>query len=122
MPFERIRFSSFRNLADSEVDISSERIFLIGDNGQGKTNFLEALYYLSYGSSFRGSVDGDAIRYGENSFGLVAWTRSSDDSLLPPDEISVKCERGVKEIRRSGKRVSDRKELIEINPRHCILS
>lgn len=116
MPFDRIRLASFRNLEDGEVDISAERVFLIGENGQGKTNFLEALYYLSFGSSFRGAVDGEAPRHGERAFCLSAQVRAEFDSSLPPDEIRIDCEKGKKEIRRSGKRVLDRKELVELNP------
>jgi DNA replication and repair protein RecF len=116
MPFDRIRISSFRNLEDAEIAVEAERVFLIGENGQGKTNFLEALYYLCYGSSFRGSPDGEAIRYGSDSFVLEGLIRKERSSSLPPEEIRLRCERGGKEIRRSGKKLADRKELVEINP------
>ena len=36
MPFKRARFSSFRNLQDQEIGTDAERVFLIGENGQGK--------------------------------------------------------------------------------------
>lgn len=116
MPFDKIRLASFRNLEDREVDISAERVFLVGENGQGKTNFLEALYYLSYGSSFRGAVDAEAPRQGEKAFCLSAQVRAKFEMYLPPDEIRIDYEKGKKEIRRSGKRVLDRKELVELNP------
>ena len=116
MPFRSVRFSSFRNLADAELDTSAERIFLVGENGQGKSNFLEALYYLSFGSSFRGSADGEAVRHGEASFLLEAATSPSFESSLPPEEIRIGYDGNAKEIRRSGKRISDRKELVEMNP------
>jgi DNA replication and repair protein RecF len=116
MPFRTVRFSSFRNLADAELDTSAERIFLVGENGQGKTNFLEALYYLSFGSSFRGSADGEAVRHGDPSFLLEASTSPSFESSLPPETIRIGYEGSAKEIRRSGKRVGDRKELVELNP------
>lgn len=115
MPFERIRFSSFRNLADAEVMVGEERVFLVGENGQGKTNFLEALYYLSYGTSFRGPVDAEVARRGSQGFSLLGAVRPEEASL-PPEEISVSLEEKSKEIRRSGKPVRDRKELVALNP------
>lgn len=116
MPFHSVRFSSFRNLVDAEIDTSAERIFLVGENGQGKTNFLEALYYLSFGSSFRGSADGEAVRHGADSFLLEAATSSTFDSALPPESLRITYAGGAKEIRRSGKKISDRKDLVEMNP------
>jgi DNA replication and repair protein RecF len=116
MPFERIRLSSFRNLADGDVETSAERVFLVGENGQGKTNFLEALYYLSYGSSFRGPVDAEAVRIGSTAFSLVGCVKEAASQALPAEEIRVSWEGRAKEIRRNDKPIRDRKELIELNP------
>ena len=116
MPFNKVRFSSFRNLEDAEVQTCADRVFLIGENGQGKTNFLEALYYLSYGNSFRGPVDSEAVRRGFSFFALVGGLRTSGEAVLPGDEIRVSWGEKVKEIRRNGNPVRDRKELIELNP------
>jgi DNA replication and repair protein RecF len=116
MPFEQIRLFSFRNLQDADINIDANRVFLVGENGQGKTNFLEALYYLSYGTSFRGPVDAEIVRRGSSSFALFGGVKASDAIGLPPDEILVSWEGKIKEIRRNGKLVRDRKELIELNP------
>ena len=48
-----IFFQNFRNLTDSIVDFSRGINIILGKNGNGKTNFLEAIYYLSKGRSFR---------------------------------------------------------------------
>jgi DNA replication and repair protein RecF len=114
MPFERIRLVSFRNLLDAEVCTDADRVFLVGENGQGKTNFLEALYYLSYGSSFRGPVDPEAPRRGCSSFALSGRVRRAEGTAL--DEIRVRWQDRAKEIKRNEKPVRDRKELIELNP------
>ena len=115
MPFESVRFSSFRNLEDAEVHTEAERVFLVGENGQGKTNFLEALYYLSYGTSFRGPVDAEVPKRGNAGFSLSGKVRNKEASM-PADEIRVAWEGKVKDIRRSGKSVHDRKELVALNP------
>jgi DNA replication and repair protein RecF len=116
MPFDRVRCSSFRNLEDAEVATAADRIFLVGENGQGKTNFLEALYYLAYGSSFRGSADGEAASRGSPGFNLFGSVRAPGADNLPSEEIRVGWQAKVKEIRRNEKPVRDRKELIELNP------
>ena len=116
MPFKRTRFASFRNIEDGELSVDAERIFLIGENGQGKTNFLEALYYLCYGASFRGLVDAQIPAAGSSSFGLSAlWSASGGDNL-PAEEISVRVDGPAKDIRLNGKPLKDRKELVFHNP------
>jgi DNA replication and repair protein RecF len=114
MPFDSVRFSSFRNLEDAEVGTQAERVFLVGENGQGKTNFLEALYFLSFGNSFRGSVESEAVKHAAPSFALSGRIWASKG--MPPDDIDVSWQGKTKEIRRNGKTIRDRKELIELNP------
>ncbi len=117
MPFSKIRYSSFRNLADAELDLAAERIFFVGENGQGKTNLLEALYYLSYGVSFRGQVDAEAVKKGSPGFSLLGNCCDSIlDRSLPADEIQLTWVDRSKAIRLNGKQVRDRKELVEKNP------
>jgi DNA replication and repair protein RecF len=116
MSFKSASFVSFRNLADAELDLDGERIFLVGENGQGKTNFLEALYYLCYGASFRGPTDALVPRKGEKSFGLKARWNDSLDGDLPDEEISLRFEGGAKDIRLNGKPLRDRKDLVHHNP------
>jgi DNA replication and repair protein RecF len=49
----RIATRNFRNLADSELRLHPAANILVGDNGQGKTNLLEAIYFLATTKSFR---------------------------------------------------------------------
>ena len=62
MIFKSLGTVSFRNLADAGVDTEGKDVFLVGKNGQGKTNFLEALYFSAYASSFRGVRDMELAR------------------------------------------------------------
>ena len=52
MIFSSIEISNFRNISSALVETRAEDIVLKGTNGQGKTNFLEAVYMLSYGICF----------------------------------------------------------------------
>jgi DNA replication and repair protein RecF len=117
MAFSRVRIASFRNLEDCELDLDCDRIFLVGENGQGKTNFLEALYYLSFGSSFRGDVDGAAVKHGQTGFSLSGEYRiESAAPGMPPERVSVSWIDRAKEIRVNGKHIHERKLLIDLNP------
>lgn len=113
MGFSRVSFCSFRNLQDAEVGTGAGKVFLIGENGQGKTNFLEAVYLLCYGSSFRGSFDAEIARAGSGGGYALrgTGTRGSDD-------VRLRFEAGKKGISLGGKTVVDRKELVGVHP--CI--
>jgi DNA replication and repair protein RecF len=112
--FAALRTIAFRNLRDNEVETKGKDVFLVGENGQGKTNFLESLYFCSYASSFRGVRDGELVRTGEKGCAVVARFEGSLYSRL-----GVKYEYAKKTIDIDGKRLDDRKELLQIVP--CIV-
>jgi len=64
MRLTRIRAADFRNLAFADVATDAPRVFLLGDNGQGKTNLLEAAGLVSAFRSFRTTEIGPLIRAG----------------------------------------------------------
>jgi DNA replication and repair protein RecF len=64
MLLESIEAQNFRNLAGS-LAFSGGLTVLVGDNGQGKTNWLEAIYLLSSTRSFRAARLQEAVRFGE---------------------------------------------------------
>ena len=53
MKLRLIRLQQFRNIAAAELAFASERTFFLGPNGQGKTNLLEAIGYVSALRAFR---------------------------------------------------------------------
>ena len=55
---------NFRNYDNEKISFGDEINIIYGDNGMGKTNILEAVYYFSYGRSFRSSGR-EVIRDGE---------------------------------------------------------
>jgi DNA replication and repair protein RecF len=68
----RLSIRSFRNLKRAELDLPAAGITLVGENGQGKTNFLEAIYYLRLLRSLRGAQDAELVTFGETGFHLAA--------------------------------------------------
>jgi DNA replication and repair protein RecF len=122
MAFNSLRTGSFRNLKDAEVNIAAKDVFLVGENGQGKTNFLEALYFCSYAASFRGERDSGVARSGEKDFSAEVKFLAKDfsgNAGSPYERILVKFERGKKTIFLDEKQAADRKDLLEISP--CIV-
>ncbi len=64
----------FRNLEKLDLEFPSSGVVVIGDNGQGKSNLLEAIYYLHLLRSVRGARDVDVVRFGAAGFHLSATT------------------------------------------------
>jgi DNA replication and repair protein RecF len=60
-----LRLTNFRNFAEQRLSFPPEGVAIVGDNGQGKTNLLEAIYYLEIFRSFRGAPDEQLVRFGE---------------------------------------------------------
>jgi len=102
-----LALTDFRNFERLEMQIPDAGFVIVGENGQGKTNLLEAVYYLSLLRSVRGARDVDVVRFGADSFFVQA-------SLCVPGtrELSIGFERAGrrKRVRRDGavvKRLSD---------------
>src|SRR6056297_2535566 len=82
MAFTSITTYSYRNLQDQKVPLNVRRIFLVGENGQGKSNFLEAVYLLSYGSSFRTKRESELITRGKREMALNGrYIRPEEDDV-----------------------------------------
>jgi len=110
MRFERVRFFNFRNLKDRELSLGSPRIFLVGENGQGKTNLLEALHLLCLGSSFREKRESSFVRDAETPLALQAVLESEEAGN---STLSLQLTPGRrKEIRLNEKLVTERRSLL----------
>jgi DNA replication and repair protein RecF len=73
---DRISIRDFRNLERVDLDLPLEGIAIIGDNGHGKTNLLEAVYYLEILRSMRDARDQDLTRFEAAGFHLSARVQS----------------------------------------------
>ncbi len=68
MFLQRLGLRHFRNFEDEVVELPERGAALIGDNGQGKTNLLEAIYYLEIFRSLRGARDDQLVSFGREYF------------------------------------------------------
>jgi DNA replication and repair protein RecF len=116
MPFLSLSFTNFRNLEDKTIDLLSKEIFFIGENGQGKSNLLEALYISAYGSSFRTRIENEIVKKTTNAYSLRSLYKQSDEKT---DSISITWQNSKKKILKNSKTIKDRKELINTIP--CVL-
>jgi DNA replication and repair protein RecF len=66
MIIKSLELSNFRNYENLKIDFSSGTNILYGDNAQGKTNILEAIFVSATTKSHKGSKDKEIIRFGQN--------------------------------------------------------
>jgi len=67
MKLDFISLKNFRNYSATKMNLNPRINIFLGDNGQGKTNLLEAVWTLMNGQTFRNSKSRDLIKFNENS-------------------------------------------------------
>jgi len=65
MKLNRLAITNFKNIPEARLEFSPKVNCFLGDNGMGKSNLLDAIYYLSFCKSFSGLSDIQLIRRGE---------------------------------------------------------
>ena len=89
MRLQRLWLVDFRNYASAEVELAPDALtVVVGGNGQGKTNLLEAVGYLATLSSFRGAPPEAMVRSGRASAVVRAEGRRRGRDLLLEAEIN----------------------------------
>lgn len=72
MYVSKVSLTNFRNYATAEIELSEKQNFIFGLNAQGKTNFLEAVYLLCLGRSFRQARNQELVKRETTFFNLRA--------------------------------------------------
>jgi len=67
----RLAIRHFRNLGNQDLELPPEGVAVVGNNAQGKSNLLEAIYYIETFRSFRGARDEQLVAFGEGVFRVV---------------------------------------------------
>ena len=89
MEIKKLQLKNFRNFLSE--DIFSKNVSIIyGENAQGKTNIIEALYLLSTGKSFRTNNTNELIRHGESFFSICLELEENNY----PQTIEIRYEKG----------------------------
>ena len=63
MTLQKIKLQNFRSYAKREFDLDKVTV-VVGENGSGKSNLMEAIYLLATGKSFRADRENEMIQYG----------------------------------------------------------
>ena len=68
MILKKLSLVNYKNFDTSSFDFNPKINCLVGNNGVGKTNILDAIYHLSFGKSYFNPVATQNIKHGEDSF------------------------------------------------------
>ena len=86
MHLKRISVNNFKNIREAQLEFSRKVNCISGNNGEGKTNLLDAIYYLSMTKSFFSSTDAYTFTFGEDAAALNGAYQLDD---CTEDVISV---------------------------------
>ncbi len=82
MVLRKLELRHFRNLGIQELHFPPEGVAVVGDNAQGKTNLLEAIYYLESFRSFRGAGDVELAAFSEDVFHIRGSVDGSEPATV----------------------------------------
>ena len=80
MILKSLYLNNFRNYDELEVNFHDNLNVIYGDNGNGKTNIVEAIIYLSNLKSFRGVSDSNLVKFGNDNFIIKSNIKLENDS------------------------------------------
>jgi len=109
---EKLHVLKFRNLTNQYFLPNKNINVLIGKNGQGKTNFIESLYYLGHGRSFKTKSLKDVIPFDEKQIKISA--------VVDGKKITIDKSREKKLVLIDGKKISSNSLLSQILPTQII--
>ncbi|MDA8223307.1 DNA replication/repair protein RecF [Desulfosporosinus sp.] len=82
MMINNMRLQNFRNYENETIQFMPGTNILIGDNGQGKTNIIEGIYYLLTGKSYRVHREQELLRWDQSEFHLYGDFLMNDRKVL----------------------------------------
>lgn len=109
---ESFRLYNWRNLINSNLFLGEKTVFLVGNNGQGKSNLLEAIYYLNYQSSWR-PFDFKTIMTldRQEGFSLKGLFKGEGESY---STLGIKVEKNQKILTKNDHFIRDRKDFLDV--------
>lgn len=102
MILERISILNYKNIEQIELTFSPKLNCFLGNNGMGKTNLLDAIYYLSFCKSHNNMVDTQNIRH-DSDFALIQGYYVNDDRTETDEYLCSVRRRQRKQFKRNKK-------------------
>ena len=90
MYIKKVKLTNFRNYKEQKIELTDKMNVFYGDNAQGKTNILEAIYLCAIGKSFRTKKEKELINFQENFSEIEVDYEKKDRSGKIKLEISDK--------------------------------
>lgn len=113
MILSRLSILNYKNIAEASLEFSPKVNCLLGNNGMGKTNVLDAVFYMSFCQSSQTRSDAATVRHGEE-FMLLQGVYERNGKT---EQISCAVQRGKrKSIKRNGKEYRRQSEHIGLLP------
>lgn len=117
MVLEQLSIVNYKNIEGATLSFSPKINCLIGNNGAGKTNVLDAVYFLSFCHSANGNQDALAIRHNQDFFVLEGSYFSPHTPRLSPLKLFCGMKKGQKKhFKRNGKEYQRLSEHIGLIP------
>ena len=69
MYIDNVILENFRNYESQQVELNKNINIIYGNNAQGKTNIIEAIFLCAFGKSFRAKKDQELIKFNEKIVG-----------------------------------------------------
>lgn len=119
MILEKLSLINYKNIETATLELSPKINCFIGQNGVGKTNVLDAIYYLSFCHSANNPIDSQVIRHGEDFF-MIEGRYEADDATGSADELLITCgfkpgtKKHFKKNKKEYKRLSEHIGLIPV--------
>ena len=83
MWINKIKINNFRNYKDLEIELNKGTNIFYGENAQGKTNIIEAIFLCSIGKSFRTNKDKELIKFDEENCSVeISFEKSDRDGNI----------------------------------------
>lgn len=104
MIIDRISILNFKNIEEADLYFSPKMNCLFGDNGMGKTNLMDALYYLSFTRNCNNLPDSQLITHGKDFTVLQGYYRNGEER----DEVYCGIKKKQKKVFKRNKKEYDR--------------
>ena len=103
MVLQELNILNFKNIQEASLQFADKLNCFVGHNGQGKTNLLDAIYYLSFTKSAFNPIDSQNIRH-DADFAMIQGVYQPLSADSEPAQVTCGIKRGQKKQFRYGKK------------------
>ncbi len=104
MHCSRLHIVQFKNYTEASLEFSAKFNCFTGNNGSGKTNLMDAIYYLSFSKGFTNAIDSQNIRFGSDFFMIQGYYQINGQE----DELYCGMKRNQRKVFKRNKKEYER--------------